>query len=402
MRRMIAWLLAALLFPAIALAQPVAPRGCPLAGCTFSGPVTFGAAGTGLIVTNNATIGGTLAVSGLLTAASGTLAITPSGGFGVITTTATLLLKSGSTGSNGLVQAFATLTAPKLTTTGNIAFSGAPSANQNGVQFKSTLSGTLSNGQQRYLDVILAGDTVNNSAGGALSAIGADHTTASGAAGNRWMIDVATAAGAAAPLGLQLGGIRTTATMSFNMGGTAFDSPGLLSQGNLWGANLVVQALSGATFLGGVVAQENDVAVAAGASTDTKFALALTQLATDRVQGVFDDTALSINNQSGSSPGWKTLIGVGRFHGQSPMDPANGWVMSFFPPLGAGTIAGAGGIDFTSFVPATAFIQGPNFLLAPTGVMTAAGYKVASTAGLTCAGTPTSSFASTGGIVTHC
>lgn len=42
------------------------------------------------------------------------------------------------------------------------------------------------------------------------------------------------------------------------------------------------------------------------------------------------------------------------------------------------------------------------FSVTPAGVITGTGYKAGSNTGLTCSGTPTSSFASVNGIVTHC
>ena len=50
----------------------------------------------------------------------------------------------------------------------------------------------------------------------------------------------------------------------------------------------------------------------------------------------------------------------------------------------------------------TAAFQSPNFLVDPVGVVTGASFKAGATAGVTCAGAPTGSFAATNGIVTHC
>lgn len=309
-------------------------------------------------------------------ALTGTLSMAPTGGFSVIDAgTGTLLLKSGSTGSNGLIQAFATLTAPKLTTTGNVVFAGVASATQNGVQFKSTLSGALTAGQQGYLALSLINDTVAAApTGTSLSGISVAHTTASGATGNRWMADLTTTSGAASTQ-LALGGIRTTVLSGFNQGGTDLVSNSL---GNLFGANFVAQALPGATFLNGVAGQEIDVQVQSGASTQAKVGLAIVLLSSDAVQGNSDDYALNFNNQylPVNGTGWKNLIGVGRWGGSSPLDPVNGWVMSFMAHLNVGTVAGAGGIDFTNFTPTTAFLRGNGFLLDPAGNWTCNSLKV--------------------------
>jgi hypothetical protein len=323
----------------------------------------------------------TLSSSGATLIKGGTLTLTPSAGFGIIDAgTGTLLLKSGSTGSNGLIQAFSKLQAPTLLTTGTLIWSGVPdnsSTAQPPVIFKYDMSGTLTSGQQRLVQIVAVNDTVvTPGVGGAFSLFGIDHATQAGAVGNRWGIDVATNVGDAST-NLAIGGIRQTAVSSFNMGGTGIDSAGLLSNGTLFAGNDVVQANSGATFLKGIVGREIDVSVATGASVSTKFGLAITQLSTDRVQGTYDDAAISFNNQGLSPPpGWKVLLSVGRFFGQSPMDPTNGWVMNFTQTGGVGTIAGAGGLDFTNFTPVTAFLQGNNFLLDPTGNFTANSLKV--------------------------
>jgi hypothetical protein len=325
----------------------------------------------------------TLSSNGATLIKAGTLTFTPSGGFGVVDAgTGTLLLKSGSVGSNGLIQALSKLQAPSLLTTGTLAWSGAAnnaSTANPPVQLKYDMSGTLTgSGQQRLVDIIVVNDSlVSPSTGFSVSMFGIDNKTVAGATGNRWGIDVASTIGAAST-NLNIGGIRQTAVTSFNQGGTGIDAAGLLSNGTIFAGNDVVQAFSGATFLAGIVGREIDVEVRTGASVSTKFGLAITQLSNDRVQGVYDDAAISFNNQGNEPPlvGWKTLLAVGRFFGQSPMDPVAGWVLNFTNTFNTGTIAGAGGFDFTNFVPVTAFMQGNNFLLDPSGNFTANRFKV--------------------------
>lgn len=319
----------------------------------ITGMASFTGAGTGLAVTNNTTIGGRLGV------------------------------------------------------TSTVAYSGTPNVGGNfpSTQFKGFLSGALTAGQQGFVNISLIGETVAGlSSGSALSAIQVQHTIATGATGNRWMVDVASTA-AVASTDMHLGGYRSTIIASASMGGTGL-TPGL-AKGNLFGANFVAQAASGATNLSGVAGQEIDVQMATGSSAAVKIGLGIVQTATDAVQAATadDDQALSFNNQSLpiAGTGWLSLIGVGRFGGFAPLDPVSGWIMTVTAHVGAGTVAAAGGLDFTNLTPVTAFLRGNGFLLDPSGVMTAAGFKVGATAGVTCApGAPTASFAASNGIVTHC
>jgi fibronectin-binding autotransporter adhesin len=368
---------------------------------TLGGPASLTAAGTGLAVTNNATVGGTLAVTGATTLTgnvntgagmtlgiSGTnvnrLVFTPTAagsspsmqvGGPSSDTNVGLTLRIKGTGVFSFQNATGGVTNVE---TGVLSvgkgqtrtYAGAASVAQADLKFQVGLAGTITSGQQSAANFFLPADVATMPSGGSIAAIQVIHTTAAGATGNRWMYDASTVAGAAST-NLQLGGIRTTASSAFNMGGTGLDQAATLSLGNLWGGNDVVQAGAGATFLNGVVGREIDVSMAAGSSANTKFGLAITQLSTDVVQGTWDDAALSINNQAGTSPGWKTLIGVGRNNGIPPMDPVNGWVLKFIQTLGVGTLPGAGGLDFTNFVPTTAFMRGANFLLDPSGNFTA-------------------------------
>lgn len=334
-----------------------------------------------------------------------TLFLTPTGGFGTIDPgSATLLLKSGSTGSNGTVQALSPFTAPTLAATKNIAFSGAPSTSAGGVRLASTLTGSLTTGQQPYLAIVLQNDAVaQTNISSTVEGIGIFHTVAAGATGNRWMVD-ASSASTVASTDLHLGGYRATVTTSANMGGTGLTA--VLANGNLFGANFVTQAFSGATFLAGVNALELDAEMRAGSSSYAKIALGIVQLANDGVQGAVDDQAISFNNQAAPVAGqaWLSLIGVGRNGGYPPLDPTNGWILTVTAHLGAGTVAAAGGLDLTNLAPATAFIQGTGFKIDPAGIMTASAYKVGAMAGVSCSAGVVSLVTEvvTNGIVTHC
>jgi hypothetical protein len=81
-------------------------------------------------------------------------------------------------------------------------------------------------------------------------------------------------------------------------------------------------------------------------------------------------------------------------------------------PIAAGGLTNGEALTFTNAIGTgfktggyltTAAFQSPNFLVDPVGVVTGAAYKAGAVAGVTCpTGAPTASFASVGGIITHC
>lgn len=364
-------------------------------GDTVSGALNLTGTGTGLAVTNNATVGGTLSVTGtgaITGSISGGAAITlgttganvnrmilTPGATGVSPTYATggpssdtnvsIIYRSKGTGAHNFFSDTAVLapvTVGRLVNGNAAALAWSGTANSttapNGATFKHALTGSVSGGQQRYVDIAALDETVTMTSG-AFSLLGIDHRTGSGATGNRWMIDASSTVNVAST-DITIGGIRTTAVSSFNQGGTALDAN---SNGALWGSNFVVQALSGATFLRGVTGMEIDVQVASGASALDKIGLQIVQLTGDIGQGFRDDAALSFNNQAG--PGWDTIIGIGRSIGTFPCN--SGTTIIGALPNTTTSLApkyqAKYGVDFRLLDFQSAAWSSPGFAIAPGG-----------------------------------
>lgn len=121
------------------------------------------------------------------------------------------------------------------------------------------------------------------------------------------------------------------------------------------------------------------------------------------VQGSHDDVAFSINNQAEptSTLGWTYGIEFGRKGGDFPI--STGGTLIYGQDFNGGTWTVANGVDW-HLGTATSYWQqwGSVASLTGAGVLNTQGYSEAGTAGVTCSGTPTSSFATKGGIVTHC
>ena len=103
--------------------------------------------------------------------------------------------------------------------------------------------------------------------------------------------------------------------------------------------------------------------------------------------------------------GLQTAIKIGRRGGFFPVSPI-GTIIG-----GTGNSPGnydtafqvANGIDWSLGTATGQWLNlGGVFTVSGAGVLSAASYKAGATAGVTCAGTPSASFAATGGIVTHC
>lgn len=283
---------------------------------------------------NNTTVGG------LLTAAGGTLAITPSGGYGVIDPGAgTLLLKSN--GNAGTVLSFAPFVANQtFSVLGNVAYSGAPITGNNIAQstFKTTTSGSLTTGQQPVFAFYDLGDTIASpSSLSSVNILNVDYTSAAGATGSRWEISTQGTAGASSSY-LAIGGIQTTEVSTYNMGGTS-GTP----SGALYGGNFVAQALSGATFLGTTTGLELDVEVASGASTRDKVGLLIDLLSGDAVRATGNDIGIALDQQA-TGVGWLTGLSFGRTEGHFPV--ASTGTLIGGTDLGGGAFTVANGIDW--------------------------------------------------------
>jgi hypothetical protein len=174
--------------------------------------------------------------------------------------------------------------------------------------------------------------------------------------------------------------LNTKANAVVSEGGTGVTPT--TSAGFVYGLNTVSHTAPAATNYAQLVGYELNTWAEAGSSMMDKIGMQIVDITGSVVQGARDDQALSFNNQAVPNGvngiGWKVLIGVGRLGGAAPLDPVNGWIMKCVPTGGTGNILGAGGIDFTQFVPTTAFIRSNNFLLDPSGNVTANTLKVGS------------------------
>jgi hypothetical protein len=106
-------------------------------------------------------------------------------------------------------------------------------------------------------------------------------------------------------------GVQAYARMSANMGG----STGAYAnyKGSGFGADSNVFTTSGATFLSYVIAHEFDIAVVTGSSAAEKHAVLIIQTSNDAVRGAFDDNAINISAQDGTSTTWTTGIMFGAY-----------------------------------------------------------------------------------------
>jgi len=173
--------------------------------------------------------------------------------------------------------------------------------------------------------------------------------------------------------------------------------------GALFGALLASRLNSGATFWLASTGMEVDVTTSSGASVAYKKGVSVVREAADAVQGSLEDAAYIIANQPGAATGWKVGLSFGSPVGVWPMDAAATLIGTQTTALGGPAYGAADGVDFTAITFTDAAFKSTGFSVSPTGALTAASYKVGSTAGVTCApGSPTASFAVTNGIVVHC
>lgn len=220
-----------------------------------------------------------------------------------------------------------------------------------------------------------------------------------------WMIQTTANTGTGATDAVGVAGIGQS---NVGDGGTGLTS--LTSKGAYFGANFI--ARNSGTNVRVVVATEDDVETQTASSSQYSFGHSVVNF--EAVQGTALDVAYVI--YSGGS--------VGAAGGAGPWGPGIGYHtgISFaeilgngLPPVDSGatllsghleslaTINAAIGIDLTNFTFSGAAFKSNLFSVTQTGNVFAIDYWGNGHQGLTCAaGTPTASFATFGGIVTHC
>lgn len=309
-------------------------------------------------------------------ASGGTIGIQPGTTNGVIDAgAANLVIKSGTSGTGGLVNVFPTLQAPSLVLNKAAVTTGAVIGIKQGI----ALTGSSSTSPASVNLFSMSSDVV--AAPNGLNVINIAHQFGgSGLTGSRNSLAVTSTftAQSGNASGSGYGPAQFTMTANAADHGTATTAGN--AHGNLFGFNTVAHFGASATNWAAICGYELDLYLESGASVMDKVGQQIVLLNLDVVQGARDDQALSFNNQytQAAGTGWKTLIGVGRQGGFPGLDPTSGWILQCIPNLGVGSVAGAGGLDFTNFVPVTAFMQGNNFLLDPSGNFKANTFKVGS------------------------
>jgi hypothetical protein len=193
-------------------------------------------------------------------------------------------------------------------------------------------------------------------------------------------------------------GFASTVQASANDNGTA----GTLSS-SLWGSNLVVNLRSGATFYRGIIGQEIDLEARTGSSLGGKLGMSIVKQSQDAVAGINGtDTVFAIADQVGASVGWDMGITFGYFAGIWSMNPTSTLIGTTATLLGGPAYTAAYGVDFSAVTFGQAAFKSNAFSVTQAGIVTGSAFKAGATAGVTCSGTPTALFTSSGGIVTHC
>ena len=347
MRRLV--LAAALLIPCVASAQnPV------FQSLTTNGPATFG--GT-LGVTGAATLGGGLNFSGGTNSPGSIYTDTNWGGLirGHAGGTADIGLETYAglvglelIGGSGPTSGYALVPYGGIFGgTKSVVLSGSTTLQQI-IQVSGVISGNSTLGGQTSLNLATVGSasdsaTVSNT----MNMLYAYDYLSAGWSGSRSAMYAETQTEAATTgVGNALVSIASNATTAFNMGGTNATTG---AAGAIWGADLVAQASTGATYLSGLTGIEVDIVQQSGSSVKRSIGEQIVHQGAHAVQGLTTDAALVFVDQISATKGWKNAISIGDLGGQWPVDP-NGYLIatryntneSGIPSLAAG------GIDFNS------------------------------------------------------
>ena len=165
----------------------------------------------------------------------------------------------------------------------------------------------------------------------------------------------------------------TAATqLSFNCGGTDFTNKNNV-KGAATALNSYSTALSGATFLSGLVGYEMDIQASAGSSLGNKIGLFIVLRPLDAVAGQWGlDTAVSITAATSTvSNGWDYLIGFGNPSTQIPYKPTATFLKSWDPQTPVNPSLATWGIDFFSTTFSAGFAKAQGFMVDGAGNVTA-------------------------------
>jgi hypothetical protein len=314
-------LVLALAWPGLAGAQ-----GTP----TFDSLVVTGAITAGSInapSTGNPTPGAgaftTLSSNGTTLIQGGTLSFTPSGGLSIIDAkTGTLLLKSGSTGANGLVQSFPTFQTAYATITGATVWSGSQTGGV-GVSplwINGNQSGTTTGFNPIFHGITIATDTLAANPARNVTAFAVIDQIAAGATGSRNGIRsiVQTAAATTNVPALVSG--QFYATSNFSHGGTD-TSTGAIGAVTAINPNASVSG----TNMFSVVGNETNVAIHTGGSAGIKFGIQVVNASDDAVKATNENAGYKLASAHNTAAA--TVVGFDfgfQFNSnsqQNPMDP---------------------------------------------------------------------------------
>jgi fibronectin-binding autotransporter adhesin len=404
-------------------------------GGTVPNATTFQGTGTGLTVSNNASVGGTLSVTGGISVPSqGNIIVSsPNGsilkvgdnaGGSAIADGLQILGNAAASGRVSISTINGSLSDINITPgtgkkvliglgtgtlgTGyvilgtNATYSGSaiPTLNEN-----LTIGGTVTGGGNAYQNLLALNDGTNITGltGGVFydlfvpMTLTANSFGTKSAVGGTLTVNIKTASSSGS--GAQYIGGQFTAR------GQANDNGDVTAQrGTVFGSNSVASLNSSATYWYGLVGSEIDI-LAAGTGLFYRLGQQIVNVTNDVVQGSLDDQGLSFNGQSAigsGNVGWKILIGIGRGGGRYPLN-ASSTIMAAVPYTGGGdSLVANYGIKLDNITFGTAAYTSPGFSVDGSGSVTGTAFKVGATAGVSCSGAPTASFASTNGIVIHC
>lgn len=262
---------------------------------------------------------------------------------------------------------------------GGKTYSGASSSSNSfmwmgGTSITGTASVAPANGITSPFNLYIGGDSVDTTTSGNGNLIGFsfEHAVSATHTGGRTAIQgylpiVGAPSVAAGSDGYV--GVQGMARASANFGGTT----GVYTnyKGNVFGGNSNVWATAAGTFLEHIVSQEFDVSIQTGASAANKYGISIIKGSIDRVRGVYDDAAISINDQyNPSSPGWKIGLAFGGYGHQ--------WAFASDSTLIGVQLAQAGptsgdpavadlGVDFTNATFTTAAFASTGFKVDGSG-----------------------------------
>ena len=342
----------------------------PLAGGTVTGATTFSAPGTALAVPSNATVGGTLYVSGMTTigTAGNPLTVTPGSTTGagvVLTNTGTGGIGINPNGSPGLIVG------GKGTVTGIL-------GTNSGFQFLPGTA-TIANGYTPafYMFPIYSG---NYTSGGGVFPIdinavdGVNNTSGSGF--NLMNLAVSTNASTTGSVGALYETVTINGSPAMNgvaAGGTFYvtvNTP--FGAGSAFGLNPVVAIAANAGYSQSLSGQETDVAVGTGNTVANKIGMSIVSLPNDQMHGSNVDVGLTVTRGAGAV-GFNNGISFGNTASGDWPIPSTGSVITTGVPSGHARATAAYGVDMSAVTFSTAAFKSPGFLVNPTGAVTTTG-----------------------------